>query len=321
MTHALVCGSLANRMKFYSMLLIMALWHIAVYCPVAHANWHPDGFLHAAGVMDFAGGNVVHLCSGCAGLMATIIIGKKRTADAVIEPNNVLLTYIGASLLWLGWYGFNAGSALSANARAGQALLNTQISASAGALAWLALEWHLTKKPSMMAMLSGGVAGLVCVTPACGWVDQTGAFFIGSIGSPLCYLGAYLKHLMGYDDALDAFGVHATGGLVGGILTGFFAQPSVFARYDSSASTKYHAGVFYNIGDADGEQRTQLGTQLYGVAVTALYSSVVSFAIIKMVDITVGLATPEESELLRAVFPADAPANAEDIDAGEVIPV
>jgi Amt family ammonium transporter len=254
-TCALICGSFADRMKYSSMLVFMALWHIAVYCPIAHSMWHFDGFMWQAGNMDFAGGNVVHISSGFAGLVSTIMIGKRKGfGKERFEPHNILLTFIGASMLWVGWFGFNAGSAVAANALAGTAMLNTQISTSMAALTWMFTEWIVKKKPSVLGMLSGAIAGLVCITPACGWVDQTGAFFIGVMAGPWCYGWAQVKNYAGYDDALDAFGVHATGGVLGAVLTGFFSTSTVWGPFVVPPAPIRYEGVFYNMGNEDGHQ-------------------------------------------------------------------
>lgn len=297
-TAALITGSFADRMKYSSMLVFIGLWHIGVYCVVAHTNWHEDGYLYQLGVMDFAGGNVVHISSGVAGLLASIIIGnRKGFGTERFMPHNILLTFVGTSLLWVGWYGFNAGSAVSANSLAGQAMLNTQIATSMAAMSWMFTEWAIKKKPSVLGMLSGAVAGLVAITPSCGWVDQTGAFFIGLFAGPWCYGGAQLKHYVGIDDALDAFGVHATGGILGGILTGFFANPGVFGPFiptGFNARTQY-AGVFYAVGQKNDDQ--QLRIQAIGVCVTILYTAVASAILLKVVDLTMGLRVTEEEEM------------------------
>jgi Amt family ammonium transporter len=312
-TAALICGSFADRVKFSSMIVFIALWHVAVYCPIAHSNWHFQGFLNKAGVMDFAGGNVVHISSGMAGLMSTIVVGNRHGfGKERFEPHNILLTFIGASLLWVGWYGFNAGSAVAANALAGQAMLNTQIATAMSSLTWMSVEWIVKKKPSVLGMLSGAIAGLVAITPACGWVDASGAFFIGFLAGPWCYFFARVKNYAGYDDALDAFGVHATGGVLGGILTGFFANPQYFAPYVGtgafdqaygdnggfSTGARFYAGVFYNRQNIGGTQGYQLATQLYGISCTILYSSVASLFLLKFVDLLMGLRVTEEEELL-----------------------
>lgn len=295
-TCALICGSFADRMKYSSMLIFMALWHIAVYCPIAHAMWHTDGFMWQAGNMDFAGGNVVHISSGFAGLVSTIMIGKRKGfGKERFEPHNILLTFIGASMLWVGWFGFNAGSASAANPLAGIAMLNTQIATSMAALTWMFTEWAIKKKPSVLGMLSGAVAGLVCITPACGWVDQTGAFFIGVLAGPWCYGWAQVKNYAGYDDALDAFGVHATGGTLGALLTGFFSTKTVWGPFWATSPTRFD-GVFYNMGNEDGLQGEQLRIQAYAVACTILYTVTATAVILKLIDLTIGLRVTEAEE-------------------------
>lgn len=299
-TAALICGAFADRIKFSSLLVFITIWHLLVYCPIAHSIWHPDGFLFQEGLMDFAGGNVVHIASGMAGLMATIVIGnRKGFGRHRFDPHNILLTFIGASLLWVGWFGFNAGSNNAANARAGMAGLNTQIATSMAAMTWMITEWIIFKKPSVLGMLSGAVAGLVAITPACGWVDQTGAFFIGFLAGPWCFACARIKNYAGYDDALDAFGVHATGGLLGGILTGFFAAPTFFGPYAPSHNVDsagiYYPGVFYAIDKVN--EDVQLGKQAYGVFVTIFYAGGASLIIVKALDLTIGLRVTEDEEL------------------------
>jgi Amt family ammonium transporter len=305
-TCALICGSFADRMKYGSMLVFMGLWHIGVYCPVAHSCWHLDGFLNQAGLMDFAGGNVVHISSGIAGLVSTLVIGnRKGFGKERFEPHNILLTFVGTSMLWVGWYGFNAGSAVAANSLAGQALLNTQIATSVAALSWMFVEWGIRKKPSVLGMLSGAVAGLVAITPACGWVDQTGAFFSGLFAGPWCYGGAQLKHVIGYDDALDAFGVHATGGILGGLLTGFFATSRVWGPYVTLPGSPAEGGgygptrfegVFYSHMDDRVHGADQLRIQAYAISCTILYTAAATWVILKLVDLTMGLRVSEEHE-------------------------
>jgi Amt family ammonium transporter len=310
-TAALICGSFADRMKYSSMLIFIGLWHVGVYCPIAHANWHPDGFLYQAGVMDFAGGNVVHISSGVAGLMSTIVVGNRHGfGKERFEPHNILLTFIGASMLWGGWFGFNAGSAINANAMAGQAALNTQIATACAALSWMTTEWIIKKKPGVLGILSGSIAGLVAITPCCGWVDATGAFFIGLFAGPWCYAGAQIKHYAGYDDALDAFGVHATGGLLGAIMNGFMSNPRVWAPYQTPQgydgngnayvgynNQKYYAGIIYHtystVDDTAGEQ---LWIQLYASCSCIVYSALASFTLLKAIDLTIGLRVTEEEE-------------------------
>lgn len=292
-TAALICGSFADRMKYFPMLFFIFLWHFIVYCPIAHWNWHPMGFLNKAGVLDYAGGNVVHISSGVAGLMSTIVVGNRRGfLKKEFPPHNILLTFMGASLLWVGWFGFNAGSANGASGRAAMAMLATQIATATSSITWVITEliYRKTLKPSVLGMLSGAVGGLVCITPASGYVDYTGAFIIGLVGGPLCFLGAQLKHYLGYDDALDAFGVHAIGGIVGGILTGFFANPNVIGCCGATTNV---AGVFYSNTHHGGKQ---LGVQLYGIVVTAGWSAFASFLILKFVDMTMGLRVSAEDE-------------------------
>jgi len=280
-TPALITGGFADRMKYFPMLLFMALWHIFVYTPIAHANWHPNGFLAKDGAMDFAGGNVVHISSGVAGLVSAIVVGKRQGFGTErFEPHNILLTFMGASLLWVGWFGFNAGSAVAADSRAGFAMLTTQIATGTASLTWMLTEWAVRKQPSVLGMVSGAIAGLVCITPACGFVDQTGAFVIGFLAGPWCYFGAQLKHKLGYDDALDAFGVHATGGILGGLLVGCFAREEVCGTN----------GAFYGNGE-------QLGIQTYGILFSIGWSGVISFILLKLIDLTIGLRVSAKDEI------------------------
>ena len=272
-------------MKFHSMLLFMTLWHILVYCPIAHSMWHPAGFLYKYGALDFAGGNVVHISSGVSGLVCAVYLGaRKGYGKEAFEPHNILLTVVGSAMLWVGWFGFNAGSALAANNRASIAILVTQIATATSVLAWMSTEWIIRKQPSVQGIVSGAVAGLVAITPASGYVDQTGAFFIGLFAGPLCYFGAQLKHKLGYDDALDAFGVHAVGGVVGGIGTGFFASSSI----SGSAN-----GVFYTDTFHGGRQ---LGIQIYAIIFTIFWSLFFTSIIVVVVDNIMGLRVTESEE-------------------------
>jgi len=292
-TPALICGSFADRMKFIPMLIFMIIWHTIVYCPIAHATWHPDGFLFQLGCLDFAGGNVVHIASGTAGLVSTYVVGNRRGfGKSRFEPHNILLTFMGTSMLWVGWFGFNGGSAYAANGRAAMALLVTHISTAVAALSWLAVEWAIRKQPSVLGMVSGAVAGLVCITPASGFVDPVGAFFIGLFGGPLCYFGAQLKHYLGYDDALDAFGVHAIGGIVGGIATGFFATRGVVMAGSGTIPGNYD-GVYYAGLKVGG---TQLGAQIAGILFSLAWSGFISFFILYAIDVTIGLRVSAEEE-------------------------
>jgi Amt family ammonium transporter len=262
-TPALICGAFADRMKFSAMLWFIGLWAICVYAPIAHWVWGPGGFLNDAGVLDFAGGTVVHINSGVAGLMAALMLGKRRGYPSEpMAPHNLVLSVIGASLLWVGWFGFNAGSATAANASAGMAMAVTQIATATAALSWMFVEWSLRGKPSVLGIISGAVAGLVAITPASGFVDPRGALIIGVAAGAICYWGTTgLKHAFGYDDSLDAFGVHGVGGTVGAILTGVLAVAWV--------GGDGHSGLI------DGNPH-QVIIQLYGVGCTVVYDAIVS---------------------------------------------
>jgi Amt family ammonium transporter len=263
-TPALVAGAFAERMKFSAMLLFMAAWSLIVYAPVAHWVWEPDGWLNAAGVLDYAGGTVVHINAGVAGLASCLVLGKRLGyGRESMQPHNLTLTLIGASLLWVGWFGFNAGSAFAADGRAGMAMLATQIATAAAALSWMSAEWLRMGKPSVLGIASGAVAGLVAITPAAGFVSPSGAAAIGLAAGVICYLAATsLKRAVGYDDSLDAFGVHGIGGIVGALLTGVFANREI-------------SGI-------DGS----LLAQFKGVATTVVYGFIASYVILKIIDIT-----------------------------------
>jgi Amt family ammonium transporter len=280
-TPALITGAFADRMKFSSMLVFMTLWSILVYAPIAHWVWHPNGFLFGAGVLDFAGGTVVHINAGVAGLVAAIVIGKRKGfPHEHFTPHNLVLSLIGASLLWVGWFGFNAGSALAANGRAGMAMAVTMVAAAAAALAWMFAEWMGKGKPSVLGIVSGAVGGLVAITPASGFVDIGGALVIGIVAGIVCFWGATgLKHMMGYDDSLDAFGVHGVGGIVGAVLTGVFARESI-------------GGV---AGLLEGNA-TQVMTQIEGIGATLVWTAVVSFILLKVIDVVMGLRVSEDIE-------------------------
>lgn len=301
-TASLICGSFADRMKYSSMLVFMGLWHLIVYCPIAHWNWHPNGFLFTAGIMDFAGGNVVHIASGMSGLASVIIIGnRKGFGKQRFEPHNILYTVVGTSMLWVGWFGFNGGSAGQANGRAGMACLVTHIAAGVAGFTWMLTDWMMVGKPSVLGMVNGVVAGLVCITPGSGFVDPTGAFFYGLFSGPVCYFGAQLKHKLGFDDALDAFGVHAIGGILGGILTAFFASNDVTTPY--AAKLYPTNGILYQdetegplSGGGPTARARLLGLQIYGIVVTAGWSFIMSLAILKAVDLTMGLRVSELDE-------------------------
>lgn len=292
-TPALICGSFADRMKYWPMVVFMCLWHILVYCPIAHANWHQDGFLFQAGCLDFAGGNVVHIASGIAGLCSVAIVGNRRGFNQPSEkdnflPSNILTTFTGACMLWVGWFGFNGGSASSAGLQAGQAILNTHLAGCMGAITWMITEvvFSPEHKPKLLGMTSGLVAGLVAVTPGAGFVDQNGAFWTGVFSGFLCYFGAQLKHYIGYDDALDAFGVHAVGGIIGGISTGFFATSHHGGMAGGSPGVNYRDGVYYSNMTHGGKQ---LGLQIYAILVSIGWSAFMSTILLVSIDKTMGL--------------------------------
>src|SRR6267142_1704379 len=282
-TPALIAGAFAERMKFSAMLWFIGLWAIFVYAPVAHWVWGPDGFLNAGNadglikVLDFAGGTVVHINSGVAGLMCCIMLGKRRDSA---PGHNMVLTFIGASLLWVGWFGFNAGSAVTAGMQAGMAMLVTQIATAVAAFTWMLVEWALKGKPTVVGICSGAVAGLVAITPASGFVGPVGAFAIGIGAGVACYWGCTgLKRLFSYDDALDCFGVHAVGGIVGALLTGVFAVE----QYGGTAGVlEGNVGQFFN--------------QCIGVAVVFVYDAVASLIILSVIKMFVGLRVTQDTE-------------------------
>ncbi|VEB45307.1 Ammonia transporter [Chromobacterium violaceum] len=238
-TPALITGAFAERMKFSAMLVFMALWSLLVYVPVAHWVWAPGGWMGDKGVLDFAGGTVVHINAGVAGLVTALVLGKRvGFGREAMPPHNLVLTLVGASMLWVGWFGFNAGSAGAADGRAGMAMVTTQVATAMAALAWMFAEWIAKKKPSVLGIASGAVAGLVAITPAAGFVDVKGALAIGLAAGVICFWGATgLKHMMGYDDSLDAFGVHGVGGILGALLTGVFAVKDIGGA-DGSLATQ-----------------------------------------------------------------------------------
>ena len=279
-TAALITGAIAERMRFSALLWFVGLWTLVVYSPVAHWVWG-GGFLGEAGVLDFAGGTVVHINSGVAGLVAALVLGKRLGYGREnLAPHNLTYTIIGASLLWFGWFGFNAGSALAADGAAGMAMVVTQISAAAAALIWMFAEWISHGKPSVLGIASGAIAGLVAITPAAGFVDPGGALIIGGLAGLVCFWGAtWLKKRLGYDDSLDVFAVHGIGGMVGAVLTGVFAVEAIGGA----------AGALEgNIG--------QIWLQVYGVAVTAIYSAVATFILLKVIDMVIGLRVDEDDE-------------------------
>ena len=274
-TPALIAGAFAERMKFSALCWFMALWLLLVYVPIAHWVWG-GGFLGAAGVLDFAGGTVVHINAGVAGLVCALVLGKRKGyGTTAMAPHNLTWSFIGAALLWVGWFGFNAGSAVAANPLAGAAMINTQVATAGAALAWMFAEWIIHKKPSVLGIISGAVAGLVAVTPASGFVNPTGALIIGILAGVGCYIfSVHLKKVFGYDDSLDAFGVHGIGGIIGALLTGVFADVAV-NELGKDAS---------------------LVTQAYGVGVTIAYTAVATAIILYVVKAIVGLRPSEAGE-------------------------
>jgi ammonium transporter, Amt family len=273
-TPALIAGAFADRMKFSAMLWFMGLWSVLIYAPIAHMMWEPSGYWATAGVLDFAGGTVVHINAGIAGLVCALVLGKRLGyGREAMAPHNLTLTLIGASLLWVGWFGFNAGSAVASNGRAGMAMFVTQFATAVAALAWMFTEWIAKGKPSVLGIASGAVAGLVAITPASGFVGAAGALVIGIAAGVGCFFAATkVKGWFGYDDSLDAFGVHCIGGIIGAILTGVFNVREI-------------SGV-------DGSVLTQCGA----VLTTLVYSGVGSFIILKVIDMVIGLRVTEEQE-------------------------
>jgi len=281
-TPALIVGAFAERMKFSAMLWFMGLWSLLVYSPIAHWVWG-GGFLGGLGVLDFAGGTVVHINAGVAGLVCALVLGKRRGyGTEPMAPHNLVASVIGASLLWVGWFGFNAGSAVSAGGAAGMAMAVTQIATAAAAMTWMFTEWALRGKPSILGIISGAVAGLVAITPASGFVDPIGALIIGIAAGLACYWGAMsLKRACGYDDSLDAFGIHAVGGIAGALLTGVFAVEAIGGTGKS--------------GLIDGNPG-QVLTQLYGILATVAWDAIVSFILLKVIDAVIGLRVTDEVE-------------------------
>jgi Amt family ammonium transporter len=282
-TPALIAGAFAERMKFSAMLWFMGLWAIFVYAPIAHWLWGPDGIFNSANdaawvkVLDFAGGTVVHIDAGVAGLVAAIMVGKRRDTG---PGHNMVLTFIGAALLWVGWFGFNAGSAVSAGVQAGMAMTVTQIATAVASLTWMIVEWALRGKPTVIGICSGAVAGLVAITPASGFVGPIGAMVIGVACGVGCYWGATgLKHMFGYDDALDCFGVHGIGGMIGALLTGVFAVQ----QYGGTAGL-----IEGNPG--------QVVNQVIGIVTVIVYDAVVTVIILTVIKAVIGLRVSDEVE-------------------------
>jgi Amt family ammonium transporter len=306
-TPALIVGAFAERMKFSAVLLFMVLWFTFSYLPIAHMVWYwagPDaytdaaagekatataGFLFQKGALDFAGGTVVHINAGIAGLVGCLLVGKRiGYKKESMAPHSVPMTMIGASLLWVGWFGFNAGSNLEATGTAALAFVNTMLATAAATLAWSAVEWIARGKPSMLGGASGAVAGLVAITPACGFIGPMGSIVLGLAAGAVCFWSVTtLKNALGYDDSLDVFGVHGVGGIIGALGTGIFASPALGG-----------AGVYDYVANAVAEYDmvSQVISQCWGVGVTIVWSGVVSLIAYKIVDLLVGLRVSEETE-------------------------
>ena len=283
-TPALMVGAFAERMKFSAMLVFMTIWMTIVYAPICHWVWGDGGWLANKGILDFAGGTVVHINAGIAGFVAALVLGKRKGFPTTpMPPHNLTLTLIGASMLWIGWFGFNAGSELQADGTAGMAMAVTQIAAAGAALAWMFSEWGAHGKPSALGVASGAVAGLVAITPASGSVGPMGALAIGIFAGIGCFIASTkIKRAFGYDDSLDVFGVHAVGGIIGAVLTGVFV-----------------ADMFGGVGLAEGVSiGGQVAVQLLGIVVTILYTAVVSFIILIGINQVIGLRVSEEEEAL-----------------------
>jgi Amt family ammonium transporter len=280
-TPVLILGGPADRLKFSSSMVFLGVWLLAVYCPIAHMVWGPGGFLGAQGVLDFAGGTVVHINSATAGLVAAVMVGKRTGYGTTnMAPADLGYTLIGAALLWVGWFGFNAGSALTSGGQAGFAMINTHLATAAAVLSWTMAEWALKGKPSLLGAVSGAVAGLVAITPACGFISVGGALVTGLVAGVVCFWGVTgFKKMFRYDDALDVWGVHGLGGIAGALLTGVFAVKAVGGT-DGLLNGNAH----------------QMILQVEGIVVTLLYSGIASFIILKAIDLTMGLRVTPEAE-------------------------
>jgi Amt family ammonium transporter len=282
-TPALIIGAFAERIKFRGFLIFTILWAILVYNPVAHWVWSADGWLFKLGALDFAGGTVVHINAGIAALVMAVMLGKRKLPNGqhITPPHNVPFVVMGAALLWFGWFGFNAGSGLAADGLAASAFLVTHIAAASAALSWALLDWFINKKPTVVGISTGAVAGLVAITPAAGFVGVGGAIVIGLLVSVFCYfMVSVVKGKLGYDDSLDAFGVHGIGGIWGALATGLFATPAIQSAY---------SGAFAG-------NPKQLGIQLIAIAATLVYSGVLTAIIFKIVEKTLGIRATEEEE-------------------------
>ncbi len=282
-TPALIIGAYAERIKFKGFLIFSVLWAIFVYNPVAHWVWSADGWLFKMGALDFAGGTVVHINAGIAALVMTLMIGSRRNYNNhPTAPHNIPLVVIGTALLWFGWFGFNAGSGLAADGLAISAFLSTHVATATAAFSWALLDWTINKKPTVIGICTGAVAGLVAITPAAGFVGVFGAVVIGVLVAVICYfMVSVVKHKFGYDDSLDAFGVHGIGGIIGALLTGFLATPAIQSSY---------SGLFYG-------NPKQLWIQLIATVTTIIFSGVMTYVIFKIVDKTVGIRANQKEEI------------------------
>jgi Amt family ammonium transporter len=280
-TPALITGAFAERMKFPAFLAFTILWSTCVYMPVCHWVWGKGGWLGAMGALDFAGGTVIHINSGAAALVAALVFGKRKGYGRdSMHPHNLPMTVLGAGLLWFGWFGFNAGSALSAGPIAVLALMTTQIATGAGALTWIIAEWKIQGKPTTLGAASGALAGLVAITPGAGFVTPVSALIMGAVAGVICYLAVIAKSKIGYDDSLDVVGVHGVGGIWGALATGIFASSAV-----NSAGK----------GLLDGNPH-QLLVQATGVGATIVYSVIVTYILLKIIDVTIGLRVSSDDE-------------------------
>ena len=291
-TPALISGAFAERMKFTSMLVFMVLWSLLVYLPMAHMVWGPGGLMNAfdgglIGCLDFAGGTVVHISSGVSALVCALVLGKRiGYPSEAMRPNSLPLSFIGACLLWVGWFGFNAGSALAADGIAASAFVATHFAAAAAVLGWLVAEWMRDGKPSMLGGITGAVAGLVCITPGAGFVSPMAALIIGFLGGLVCYFAvAVVKAKLNYDDSLDAFGVHGVGGTLGAILTGVFATKAINDGFDGAP-----------MGLLEGNM-SQFVNNILGALLTWVLAAAATYIILKIVDATMGLRVDEADEL------------------------
>src|SRR3990172_3856778 len=284
-TPALIVGAFAERMKFTSMLLFSGLWLTFVYAPVCHWVWAEDGWLFQKGLLDFAGGTVVHTTCGVAALLCALTLGKRSGfPETPMMPHNMTITVTGAAMLWVGWFGFNAGSAIAADGNAGMAMLATHTSAAAGALAWMVAEWLRYGKPSVLGIATGTIAGLATITPASGFVGPGGALVSGTLAGLICFTATnYMKRVMKLDDSLDVFPVHGVGGMLGTLLAGIFASSSL--------------GLFSGQGYAEGmTMGSQVGVQVVGILAVAVFTGIMTFVLLKIVDLTLGLRVNAEDE-------------------------